>query len=78
MLGSEESKSVIDDHIIEQIGKFKYLRNTMCFMENLNFRVKLVIVTKKKLIIILNFMKIVPRNSSVENECLSLDLKPGQ
>lgn len=47
LLGSEESGSVIDNHIIEQIEKFKYLRNTMCVMENLILRVKLIIVTKE-------------------------------
>lgn len=38
-MGSEESKSVTDNHIIEQVEKFKYLRNTMCVIENLILRV---------------------------------------
>jgi len=46
-LGSEEFKSVIDNHIIEDIEKFKYLRNSMCVMENLILMVKLVIVIKE-------------------------------
>jgi len=46
-LGCEESKSVIDNHIIEETEKFKYIRNTMCVMKNLILRVKLVIITKE-------------------------------
>ena len=47
LLGCEKSKSVIDDHIMEETEKFKYLRNTMCVMENLILSIKLVIVTKE-------------------------------